>query len=251
MQFAQSVKQWKGRRSMTAEQLSRASGVPLSTLNKILAGVTEEPKLSVAVAIARALDCPLGSLLGEDADLLQTLSEEECRLIRRYRLLDGESRELLDVVLERELSRIGEGLALPEIDRAEAQETVSLPLYVMPVSAGTGSLLDDSDFCETITVRATKVSLGADYALRVSGHSMEPKFEEGDILLVKQQDRVEIGELGIFIADGESYFKRFTGKHLHSFNPAYADILIDNFAEFRCCGRVIGQMKRRRVARGA
>ena len=91
-------------------------------------------------------------------------------------------------------------------------------------------------------------ALGADYALRVSGNSMSPRFEDGDIVLVKRQPTVEIGDLGIFVADGEGYFKRYNGQYLHSFNPAYQDILISNFSEFRCCGKVIGQLRRKRAA---
>ena len=244
MTFADRVRARKDELGMTVDEMSRASGIPVSTLNKLLTGVIAEPKLSAALAIAKALDCPLASLLGGSSQT--PLSEEEGRFIRKYRALDTRSREFLDMVVEKELSR-ETGDALPTVDEAEEERIITLPLYILPVSAGLGALLDDSGYCETVDVRATKVSLGADFALRVSGNSMEPKFEDGDIVLVKRQNTVEIGDLGIFIADGEGYFKRYTGKYLHSFNPAYADILISNFSEFRCCGRVIGQMKRRRV----
>ena len=248
MSFAERVRAKKDELDMTVEDLSRACGIPVSTLNKLLTGVIAEPKLSAAVAIAQALDCPIEALLG--APERTPLSEEEGRFIRKYRALDTRSREFLDLVVEKELSR-GEEDALPMVEEVEEVQTIPLPLYILPVSAGLGAMLDDLGYCETIDVRATKVSLGADYALRVSGNSMEPKFEDGDIVLVKRQSEVEIGDLGIFIADGEGYFKRYTGKYLHSFNPEYRDILISNFSEFRCCGKVIGQMKRRRVTSNA
>lgn len=244
MTFAERVRAKKEELGMTVDEMSRASGIPVSTLNKLLTGVIAEPKLSAALAIAQAFDCPLEELLGTAGRT--PLSEEEGRFIRKYRALDTRSREFLDLVVEKELSREN-GEELPTVEAAEEERIITLPLYILPVSAGLGAMLDDS-YCETVDVRATKVSLGADFALRVSGNSMEPKFENGDIVLVKRQDTVEIGDLGIFIADGEGYFKRYTGKYLHSFNPAYRDILIANFSEFRCCGKVIGQMKRRRTA---
>ena len=247
MSFAERVTAIKNERGMTSEQLSRESGVPLGTLNKILAGITDEPKLSVALAIAGAFDCPIGRLLDGDEHFSDTLNENERRVIGKYRRLDENGRELVETVMDKHLSQYGTCESAQGEEAAEEISMVTLPLYMLPVSAGMGVQLDDC-YCENIEVRATKASLGADYALRVYGNSMEPKFAEGDILLVRRQDRVDIGDLGIFIADGEGYFKRFIGEYLRSFNPAYADICIDNFAEFRCCGKVIGRMRRRRIA---
>lgn len=246
MSFAQRTKAMKARRGITTEELSRASGVPQSTLNKILTGVIEEPKLSVARAIADALGCPLGMLLDGVRDFNDTVSEEEAELVRKFRRLDASGRELLGMVADRELER-GENasLSVPEVAGVEETKMLTLPLYLLSASAGRGSFLDDNEYYETVDVRATRVSLGADYAVKVQGNSMEPMFDDGDILLVRRQQSVEIGDLGIFVGDGEGYFKRYIGRYLRSFNPAYADILISNFSEFRCYGKVIGQMKRR------
>ena len=172
-------------------------------------------------------------------------------LVRKIRRLDAESRDLLEMVVERELKREDSAtFTVPEVEEVEEVKMLTLPLYLLPVAAGTGAFLD-SDYYETIDVRATRVSLGADYAVKVQGNSMEPIFNDGDILLVQRQQSVEVGDLGIFVGDGSGYFKRYIGRYLHSFNPAYADILISNFSEFRCCGKVIGQMKRRFSRAGA
>ena len=85
----------------------------------------------------------------------------------------------------------------------------------------------------------------ADFALRVSGNSMEPRFHDGDILLVEETPDVAIGELGIFICDGEGYFKEYGGDHLRSLNPEYAPIPISDFHSFSCCGSVIGSLRSR------
>lgn len=248
MSFAERVKALKSERAMTSEQLSRESGIPLGTLTKILSGATGEPKLSVALAIAGAFHCPIGMLLDGEGHFTDTIDEDECRIIKKYRRLDDGGRELVEMVIDKEISRLESAGAVPEIGEAEEIRLLTLPLFMLPVSAGPGTALDDNNYHETIEVRATRVSIGADYALRVSGNSMEPKFADGDILLVKRQNALEIGDLGIFVADGEGYFKRYTGKCLRSYNPAYQDIPISNFAEFRCCGKVIGRMRRRRVA---
>ena len=117
-------------------------------------------------------------------------------------------------------------------------------LYDMPVSAGLG--IDLSDVMESeIRIPDNAKTQDADYALRISGNSMEPKFHEGDILLIQNCEAVEVGELGIFILDGEGYFKKFDGDKLLSLNPIYAPIPLKDFSDIQCVGRVIGKMYRK------
>ena len=51
------IKLMKNEKKMTNEQLSERTGIPLGTLSKILAGMSDSPKLSNIVAICNALDC--------------------------------------------------------------------------------------------------------------------------------------------------------------------------------------------------
>lgn len=44
---------------MKIETLSQKSGVPISTLKKILSGATKDPQIDTIKAIARALECTL------------------------------------------------------------------------------------------------------------------------------------------------------------------------------------------------
>ena len=46
-------------KKMKIETLSQKSGVPISTLKKILSGVTKDPQIDTIKAIARALECTL------------------------------------------------------------------------------------------------------------------------------------------------------------------------------------------------
>jgi phage repressor protein C with HTH and peptisase S24 domain len=80
---------------------------------------------------------------------------------------------------------------------------------------------------------------------------MEPRYRDGDIILVHKQSEVYEGELGIFVCGGpdgyHGYFKRFGGDRLVSLNPAYPDIPLDSFESVVCCGKVIGHLPRRDV----
>ena len=48
------LKQIKSERRITNDQLSEMTGIPLGTLSKILAGISDSPKLSNIVAICGA-----------------------------------------------------------------------------------------------------------------------------------------------------------------------------------------------------
>ena len=121
----------------------------------------------------------------------------------------------------------------------------SIELYDLPVSAGIGEILSDSTHVDDISIPDDPRTAEADFALRISGDSMEPKYHSGDILLVQHAETVEEGELGIFVLDGAGYFKKYGGDHLISFNPKYAPIPLRDFANVACYGRVVGKLKKK------
>lgn len=67
--------------------------------------------------------------------------------------------------------------------------------------------------------------------LTVHGDSMAPRLEEGDRLLVKQQNYLEDGQLGIFILDENTYLirelHRTDGYELRAYNPYYPALRFD------------------------
>lgn len=45
-------------------------------------------------------------------------------------------------------------------------------------------------------------SQGEYFALKIQGKSMEPRFIDGDILIIRKQENIESGEIGVIIVDG-------------------------------------------------
>ena len=116
----------------------------------------------------------------------------------------------------------------------------TIPLYDLPVSAGTGQFLDSSDY--TLLEVDETVPLSATFAVRIRGDSMLPRFQDRQIVYVKQQQTLEPGEIGIFLLDGDAYCKMLSqedGASLVSLNPAYRPILIREFSELRILGKVV------------
>ena len=276
MDYIARIKKIKSERKITNEKLSDLTGIPLGTLSKILAGISDSPKLSNMVLIADALGCTLDYIVSGTPENTNnyTLSADEIAFIEDYRQLDGYGRELVSMVAHKELDRVG---MVAEQTSTSARRTRSMrgvqkapqsakilpvftpspvasastdfarrpvPLYDLPVSAGPGVYLDDS-IAEEISIPSNERTASTDFALRISGNSMEPKYHDGDIVLVEDTDSVEIGELGIFVLDGNGYFKKYGGDRLISLNTDYGDILLRDYAEAVCCGRVVGKLKRK------
>ncbi len=264
MDYIDRIKKLKSEKKITNDKLSELTGIPLGTLSKILAGISDSPKLVNIVAIAEALDCSVDYIVSGTPKNSNnyTLSEDEIAFIEKYRSLDGYGQDLVRTVADKELSRVGIS-SVPELVEPVTKKSTakildpipaptastrlgkrSILLYDLPVSAGPGVYLDDST-ADTISIINNEKTQMADFALRISGNSMEPKYHDGDILLVENSDSVEVGELGIFILDGNGYFKKYGGDTLISLNPEYGDIVLKEYAEAVCCGRVVGRLKKR------
>lgn len=119
------------------------------------------------------------------------------------------------------------------------EENCYIDICSLPASAGTGVYLDDSS-TEPLQIVHTDIADRANYAIRVSGDSMMPEYNDGDIVLVETCRSVEVGEIGIFIADGEGYIKKYGGDRLISLNPKYKDMLLKRYESVYCRGRVLG-----------
>jgi len=113
-----------------------------------------------------------------------------------------------------------------------------MKLYDVPVAAGSGEFLD-SDAFEEIEVDDT-VPDNADFAVRVSGDSMEPRFIDGQIIFIKEQQMLEVGEIGIFSMNGDSYLKKLGRGEFISINPLYDPIEISEFDSVHVFGKVVG-----------
>lgn len=113
-----------------------------------------------------------------------------------------------------------------------------LRLYDIPVSAGLGNYLNDGSY-EMFEVDNTVPSL-ADYAVKVSGNSMMPRFVDQQIIFIHEQPVLDEGEIGIFCLNNETYLKKLGKRYLISLNPEYAPIPIQDHDNFRVFGKVVG-----------
>lgn len=175
---------------------------------------------------------PYYLLTGKEKNLL--LPDDEQELLNYYKKLPEWEQQRL----------IGRAAALAEIYKEQVREPDPIqliPTYYISnrVSAGFGEYLEDYEQGKTVYVPDSPESRKADFVLTVSGDSMEPKFHDGDNILVRSQPTIEIGQIGIFDVDGEGFIKKLGAEQLISLNSKYPNIpLKDRYV--RCFGLVLG-----------
>ena len=116
--------------------------------------------------------------------------------------------------------------------------------YDNAVSAGTGNFLVDGPK-ETIQLTKNIIPDTASYGVKISGDSMEPEFEDGQIAWVLKQDILENAEIGIFYLNGDAYIKKLqdekNGVFLISLNEKYPPIPVGENDRFDILGKVVGK----------
>ena len=95
---------------------------------------------------------------------------------------------------------------------------------------------------EIIDIPDTPEARRADFALTIQGDSMEPIYFDGDIVLVKQQEQLNTGEIGIFVVNGDGFIKKLGKNRLISLNAVYEDIYLSENDRINCIGKVIGRV---------
>ena len=94
-------------------------------------------------------------------------------------------------------------------------------------------------------IKKQLAATGEFFALRIRGNSMEPDIRDGDVVIVRQQDYADDGDVVIALINGDDgvckSFHRSNGTVvLASKNPAYAPMVFGpNGPPLRILGRVI------------
>lgn len=167
-----------------------------------------------------------------------TIPTEYQSLISSYQELSKDNKQLLQDIISSMID-----IQTANEKRSEIEYT-TIRHSLHKVSAGLGEALDDEDNWEDIEVVSTPESEMADFAITVVGESMSPDFHDGDIVLVKEQPEIEIGQIGIFICNNEGFIKEAGRDRLISHNPKFDDIYPSENSEIICEGLVLGIAER-------
>lgn len=187
----------------------------------------QSPSCDKVKAVADFLQTSIDYLVSGNVDNTE-MSVDEQELLENYRKSSRMDK-----------ARIQERAMVCAENAAESlneDHITMIKLFDSSVSAGTGIYVDYTGYENIETQEDTD---GADYAVKVSGNSMEPRFYDGDIVLVEIAQTVEVGEIGIFNLNGQAYIKQRGENALISLNKEYAPIPIASDDSIYCQGRVI------------
>ena len=112
------------------------------------------------------------------------------------------------------------------------------------MSAGIGaSVYDDCDY-DTVYFNE---ELAHDFASWVSGDSMEPKYHNGSVALIRETGFDYDGAVYAVVCNNQTYIKRVyreeEGLRLVSINPRYDDIFISYDEDPRVVGIIVGNFR--------
>lgn len=204
------------------------------------------PSSDIVVQLSEFLNVSTDYLLKgvENNSSTINLTTDEQELLDIYKKLSpmsrGRIKERAEMLAELEAPVAKEPVAVEEPE----EKRLKINCSTYQVSAGAGFELGEGDEWYEIKVPDTSKARKADFALQIKGNSMEPIYFNGDIVLVKEQPSVELGEIGIFNIEGNGYIKKFGGDRLISLNAEYDDIEFSDYDEerIRCFGKVIGRV---------
>lgn len=213
--------------------------IPYTTLDGILKHGITRAGVSTMIKICNELNISIEALEDnriQEKTIVTDFSKLEAQHIKKYRNLDGHGKKIVDLVLDEEHERI---LSYKAVKALEYDYT--LDFYNTSVSAGTGMYLSD-DYKEQLSVPKTPSTRKADSCIRVSGDSMEPQYHDSDILLIKEQETLEVGDVGVFILNGEGYVKKLGEEQLLSLNKNYPPIELREYDRLDIFGIVLGKI---------
>lgn len=136
---------------------------------------------------------------------------------------------------------------------------VEMPVSTLGASAGTGEFLSEENFV-LMRFPENSVPAKADFAVRVVGDSMEPIYQDHQLVWVQVCNSLRSGEVGVFVYDGQGYIKVYEERQpdndeleeyidstgvvhnqvaLISYNSNYKPCLVTPETSFKICGRVL------------
>ena len=234
--FNDVLKQLRNKAGMNQEQLAKRLGLSKSAISMYESG-SREPSLEILEAIADIFNVDMNTLTGakklsESVNGSDELSSAEKQHIKKYRSLDHYGQKAVDNLMDIELERCSLVVELPRL--------ITLPMVELKASAGTGQWLGDDEYTTRVDVLDTPEARRANVVIEVSGDSMEPRYHDGDKVLVKLQPTVEQNEIGIFIVDNCGYIKKLGVNELISVNKEYDNIPLNEYNDVTCVGKVVG-----------
>lgn len=168
-----------------------------------------QPNSEQLLKMAKAYGVTVDHLLGRD----KRPSVVYAYVLEKYAKLDDIGRRAVDALLDIEAERV-------------AAPTKVIPLF--PAAAGPGEPVNES--FDDYSVPADSK---AQFAVKISGDSMEPELHDGEVVLCERR-KPRDGELAVILVNGfllvKQYFEVYGNIYLRSLNRERKDLDVDILA---------------------
>ena len=231
--YGELIRSCRKKEDLTQADLANKLGIPKTYVGHWEAG-RSRPDLNLIPGLCNALGISL-SYFFDAPESEDALTDKERHFMEGYRKVDTRDRMILDSTLETMITLKEEALW----DYCRKNFFVIDHNY-QTAAAGSGTILEDETETYQMFIRVNQNARRADEIVAVSGSSMEPMFHHGQDVYVEHTPDLEIGEIGLFIVNGNGYIKQLQDGYLHSLNPEYDDIQLDESDTTRIVGRVLG-----------
>ena len=222
-------------------ELSRATGIPASTLTGYVKGTSlpipgNVQKIADYFGVLKSTLDP--RFASEDSSIEITPTTSPIQSIYDKLEPPGQSKVITYAEKLRDEQEKRRKAKKNEVSEKVVQ-LYGYDYYDHAASAGTGQYLND--------VRVERIDLpvdvDADFVIPIKGDSMEPDYHDGDLVFIQTSVDLNNGVIGVFNYNGEAYIKQLVidteQSYLHSLNPAYKDMPITPETDFRIIGEVV------------
>lgn len=242
MSVGSRIKELRESKNISRNELADLLGVTVGSISNYENEVSS-PKEPILFKIMEVLHCDANYLFQDAINMPtmeNTVSVEEHDIVKKYRTLDTYGKTAVDSVLNIEYERC----QVKEDPSSYVPDNIRpIDYYRKNASAGNGQVVFDDTVVERITIPDIPQYKRVAYAIGVNGNSMEPLYYDGDILLIEPTVDMEVGEIGIFIVDGEAYVKKLGNGELISLNKGYDNIPLTEYSS--CMGRVVDKLSQK------
>lgn len=236
--FSQILKDLRIKAGYTQKQVYEHFKIPQSTFSSWEVGKSE-PSGEMLIKLCEFYKCDMmkefSSIIDKDV-----FTSNEIKLVECYRKLDFYGKDMVDMVISKELERITSNQNNTRVQNEE-RDIIYVSFAQGSASAGSGNTLFGDLDDEPLALIVNGVTEKADFVVRVKGDSMLPQYSNGDIVLVSKQP-VETGDIGLFVINGDGYIKKKGNQELISINPDYKNIPVNQFDTVYCMGKVIDKI---------
>lgn len=248
------LKEGRISKGLKQSDVTQFTGIKNTTLSNYENGITE-PDIDTFLQLCELYELDYAGILAEAYGLSVQgedfkIRPSEIEVAKKYHFISTHSPDgakFIDLALDREYAIAGklkeQNEQIKKMDMEVSEAIVPMRLinyYYRVASAGTGQIIFDLPPTKRIEIPNTPEYIKVDYAIGVNGNSMEPLYHDGDMLLVEMTEDIEIGDIGIFRVDNESYVKKLGETELISLNPDAKNIPLNESAG--CMGKVIGKL---------